>query len=145
MGSLPSPKSRQQGFYYAHPQNRFWRLMAALCGAQLPKDIPAKKALLLSHGLALWDVLQSATIQGAADATIKNPVAVDLTGLLARAPIQAVFCNGAAAHRLYQTHLQPRTGIAAHRLPSTSPANAAFSLEKLQQQWGEALNPWILL
>lgn len=143
LGSWPSPKSWEQGFYYSHPQNRFWPLLASLVGCELPADIPAKKRLILQNGLALWDVLEHCTITGASDASIRDPVPVDLPGLLQKAPICAVFCNGAAAHKLYEKQLLPRTGIPAVKLPSTSPANAGFSLEKLQQVWGPALEPWL--
>lgn len=144
LGSWPSPKSRKLGFYYGHPQNRFWPLLAALTGEQLPVEIEAKRQLILRHGLALWDVLDSCTITGASDASIRDAVPVDLTALLQAAPIQAVFCNGTAAHTLYTKHLQPVCGLPAVRLPSTSPANAAVRMAQLQQVWGEALAPWLV-
>lgn len=143
LGSWPSPKSWEQGFYYSHPQNRFWPLLAALAGQPVPRTIPEKKALVLGQGLALWDVLEACDIQGASDASIKNPVAVDLPGLLAKAPIQAVFCNGTASHKLYGKLLEPLTGLPAAKLPSTSPANASFSFGRLQESWGPALAPWL--
>lgn len=146
LGSWPSPRSREQGFYYGHPHNRFWPLLAALCGEQAPRweDLPAKQRLILDHGLALWDVLAGCTITGASDASIRDPVPNDLAPLLAAAPIQAVFCNGTAAWKLYTRYLQSVTGLAAVRLPSTSPANAAWSAPALAEAWGEALGPWIL-
>lgn len=143
LGSWPSPKSWQQGFYYSHPQNRFWPLLAALAGEETPRTVPEKKALVLRHGLALWDVLEDCSIQGASDASIKNPVPVDLPALLKKVPIRAVFCNGAASHKLYEALLLPAAGIPAVKLPSTSPANASFSFEKLRQVWGGALGPWL--
>lgn len=143
LGSWPSPTSWEKGFYYSHPQNRFWPLLAALTGEETPRTIAEKKALVLRHGLALWDVLEACDIEGAADATIKNPVAVDLPGLLKKAPVRAVFCNGAASHKLYGRLLEPATGIPAVKLPSTSPANASFSMERLRRIWGEALAPWL--
>jgi len=146
LGSWPSPKSRQQGFYYGHPQNRFWPLLAELTGEPLPapEDIEAKRQLILRHGLALWDVLAGCTITGASDASIRDAVPNDLTGLLRQAPIQVVLCNGATAYRLYQKYLQPVYGLPAVRLPSTSPANAAVRPPQLKQSWGEALAPWLL-
>lgn len=143
LGSWPSPKSWQQGFYYGHPRNRFWPLMARLTGSPLPETIPEKKQLLLHNRIALWDVLQSCTIQGAADSSIRDPVPNDLTPILQNAPIQAVFCNGSKAAQLYERYLLPATGIPAVRLPSTSPANAACSAEQLYQQWQFALTKYL--
>ena len=143
LGSWPSPESWRQGFYYGHPRNRFWPLLAELCGAQTPATVEEKRALILQNGLALWDVLESCTVTGASDASIKDPVPVDLAALLQQAPVEAVFCNGATAFRLYEKMLRPVSGIPAVRLPSTSPANAAFSMEKLAAAWGGALGPWL--
>ena len=143
LGSWPSPESWRQGFYYGHPRNRFWPLLARLCGCETPGTVEEKSALILTHGLALWDVLESCTVTGASDASIKDPVPVDLAALLEKAPVEAVFCNGAAAFRLYEKMLRPVSGIAAVRLPSTSPANAAFGMEKLAAAWGAALGPWL--
>ncbi len=146
LGTWPSPKSREIGFYYGHPQNRFWPMIAALTGEPVPamEDIEAKKQIILRHGLALWDTLESCTITGASDASIRDPVPNDIAFLLAAAPIQAVFCNGATAYRLYTRYLEPVSGIPAQRLPSTSPANAACRPEALRAVWGEALAPWLL-
>ena len=146
LGTWPSPKSREMAFYYGHPQNRFWPMMAALTGEPVParEDVEAKKQLLLHHGLALWDTLESCTITGASDASIRDVVPNDIAGLLKKAPIRAVFCNGAAAYRIYTKYLEPVSGIPAVKLPSTSPANAAWTLEKLKAAWGEALKDWIL-
>ena len=129
LGTWPSPKSREMAFYYGHPQNRFWPMMAALTGEPVPKreDIEAKKQIILRHGLALWDTLESCTITGASDASIRD----------------VVFCNGATAYRIYTKYLQPVTGLAAVKLPSTSPANAACRPEMLRQVWGTALADWI--
>ena len=143
LGSWPSPESWRQGFYYGHPRNRFWPLLARLCGAPAPATVEEKRALILQNGLALWDVLESCTVTGASDASIKDPVPVDLAALLEKAPVEAVFCNGATAFRLYEKLLRPSCGIAAVRLPSTSPANAAFGMEKLAAAWGAALGPWL--
>lgn len=143
LGTWPSPKSREMGFYYGHPQNRFWPLLAALTGRPRPQTIPEKKALILESGLALWDTLESCTIQGARDETIRDPVPNDVAGLLRASGICAVACNGAAAHRFYQKFAPPLTGLEALRLPSTSPANAAWTMPRLEQAWGEALAPYL--
>ena len=143
LGSWPSPESWRQGFYYGHPRNRFWPLLARLCGAETPQTVEQKRALVLQNDLALWDVLERCTVTGASDASIKDPVPVDLAALLQQAPVEAVFCNGATAFRLYEKMLRPVSGIPAVRLPSTSPANAAFSMEKLAAAWGGALGPWL--
>lgn len=108
------------------------------------EDIAAKKQLLLRHGLALWDTLESCTITGASDASIRDVVPNDIAGLLRKAPIRAVFCNGATAYRIYTKYQQPLTGIPAVRLPSTSPANAACSPARLEELWGAALVDWIV-
>ena len=143
LGSWPSPESWRQGFYYGHPRNRFWPLLARLCGAETPQTVDEKRALILQNGLALWDVLERCTIAGASDASIRDPVPVDLAALLKAAPVQAVFCNGAAAFRLYERFLRPVSGLDALRLPSTSPANAAWDMERLAAAWGAALGPWL--
>ena len=146
LGTWPSPKSREMAFYYGHPQNRFWPLMATLTGEPVParEDVEAKKQLILRHGLALWDTLERCTITGASDASIRDVVPNDIAALLAKAPIEAVFCNGAMAYNIYQKHLLPISGIPAVKLPSTSPANAACRPEPLQKVWGEALREWLL-
>ena len=120
-------------------------VLAALTGEPVParEDIEAKKQIILRHGLALWDTLERCTITGASDASIRDAVPNDIAALLAKAPIEAVFCNGAAAYRIYTKYLQPVSGIAAVKLPSTSPANAACRPETLRAVWGEALGPWI--
>ena len=146
LGTWPSPKSREMAFYYGHPQNRFWPLLAALTGEPVParEDIPAKKAILLNHGLALWDALERCTITGASDASIKDVVPNDIAALLAKAPIEAVFCNGATAYKIYTRYLEPVSGIPAIKLPSTSPANAACRPDKLREIWGSALETWLI-
>ena len=146
LGTWPSPKSREMAFYYGHPQNRFWPMLAALTGEPVParENIEAKKQIILRHGLALWDTLESCTITGASDASIKDVVPNDIASLLAKAPIEAVFCNGATAYKIYTKYLQPVSGIAAVRLPSTSPANAACSPARLEELWGAALADWIV-
>ena len=146
LGTWPSPKSREMSFYYGHPQNRFWPLMAALTGEPVParEDIAAKKQIILRHGLALWDTLERCTITGASDASIRDAVPNDIAALLEKVPIEAVFCNGAAAYKIYTRYLLPVSGIPAVRLPSTSPANAACRPQQLQALWGAALGRWIV-
>lgn len=139
LGSFPSVKSRENAFYYGHPQNRFWRVLAAVFGEDVPADIPAKRALLLRHGLALWDVIAQCEITGSSDASVKNAVPVDIAQVLDAAPIRRVICNGALAAKLYQQHLLAITGIEAITAPSTSPANAAWSLPRLTATWGALL------
>ena len=145
LGSFPSVLSRANDFYYGNPQNRFWPMLAALTGEPVParEDIEAKKQIILRHGLALWDTLESCTITGASDASIRDVVPNDIAALLQKVPIEAVFCNGATAYRIYTKYLQPVTGLAAVKLPSTSPANAACRPEMLRQVWGTALADWI--
>lgn len=135
LGTWPSPKSFEMGFYYGHKQNRFWPLMARLTGREVPQTIEDKKALILESGLALWDTIEQCTIIGAADASIRDVEARNITWLLREAPIEAIFCNGAKAYEIYMKHQYPQTGIAAHKLPSTSPANAAFSINRLYELW----------
>ncbi len=135
LGSYPSPRSFDEGFYYGHPQNRFWPLLAALCGAPRPGSLEEKTRLVLEHGLALWDSLESCTILGASDSSIEDPVPNDIPALMANSQIEAVFCNGAASHRIYRRYCEEKTGIPALCLPSTSPANAAFGLPRLQAAW----------
>ena len=131
LGTMPSPKSREQGFYYAHPQNRFWRVMAALLGEPVPQGTQERRNFALRSGIALWDVLASCEICGAADSSIRNPVPNDIAALLAKTDIQAVFTTGAAAFRLYQKMCLPQTHLPAAALPSTSPANCRMSFETL--------------
>lgn len=145
LGSFPSPKSRAQGFYYGHPQNRFWPLLAALLGQPAPAwdDLAAKRALATGHGIAIWDVIERCRIRGASDASIQDAVPNDLAGLIAKTGVQAVFCNGATAGRLYAKYCQAATGLPAAVLPSTSPANAAWSPARLQAAWGAALGDFL--
>lgn len=135
LGSFPSVKSREQAFFYGHPQNRFWRVLAALCACVSPQDIAEKKALCLAHGIALWDVIASCEITGSADSSIRNAVPNDLTPILSAAPIERIFTNGKTAGKLYDRYILPQIGKPAVCLPSTSPANAAYSFEKLLEAW----------
>lgn len=142
LGTMPSPKSREVQFYYGHPQNRFWRVLAAVLGEEVPQSIPEKKAMLLRHRIALWDVLAECEITGASDSSIRNPVANDLSVILGHAPVQAVFTTGATAWKLYTRLQKPHTGIEAVRLPSTSPANCAVKMEALTEAY-KAILPWL--
>lgn len=135
LGTMPSPKSRETGFYYGHPQNRFWKVMAALFDEPVPESNNQKRDLALRHGVALWDVLSECTIEGASDGTIADCVPNNIGSILAKAPIRAVFCTGAKAAELYGKYCEPQTGVACTRLPSTSPANAAKSLEQLVEAY----------
>lgn len=141
LGSLPSVKSREQMFFYGHPQNRFWRVMAALLDAPVPATTEEKSRLILSNRLALWDTIYSCDIIGSSDASIKNVVPTDLSSVLAGSRIEHIFCNGKTSWKYFRLHQEKTLGMKAATLPSTSPANAACSLPKLIQAWGEALLP----
>lgn len=135
LGSFPSVKSREQKFFYGHPQNRFWRVLAALLGTEVPRSVEEKRAFLLAHRIALWDVIASCEITGSSDASIRNAVPNDLSPMLETASIRQIFTNGGAAHRLYRKYVYPLTGREDIVLPSTSPANAARSLDALVDAW----------
>lgn len=135
LGSFPSVQSRQGMFFYHHPQNRFWKVMAAVFGCPVPETVEQKRDMLLHCHVALWDVIASCDIEGSSDASIRRAVPNDLSPILEYAPIKRVFCNGSTAHRLYRIHQLERTGLEAVRLPSTSPANAAWSLSRLVDAW----------
>ena len=135
LGSFPSVKSREAMFFYGDPRNRFWRVLAALYGESVPQTVNEKKALILSHRLALWDSIASCEITGSSDASIRNAVPTDLSTILANSNVTRIFCNGAQSYKIYCKYQLPRTGIEAVKLPSTSPANAACSLEKLIEAW----------
>ena len=135
LGSFPSVKSREEGFFYGHPQNRFWRVLAALFDAQVPQTTCEKRAFLLENRVAVWDVIASCEIIGSSDASIRNVQANDLRAILDAAPIRAIFVNGQTAAKLYRKYVEPEIGRPAIPLPSTSPANAAWSLERLAEEW----------
>ncbi len=142
LGSFPSVKSREQNFFYGHPQNRFWRVLPALFGEEV-SSVEEKKDFLLRHRIALWDVIDSCDIEGSSDASIKSVKANDLTGILGAAPIEVIFCNGAASKKWYDKLLRDALGREAVQLPSTSPANAKSSLAELTQRYGAALLPYL--
>ncbi len=135
LGSFPSVKSREVGFFYGHPQNRFWRVLSAVFDDECPETIPQKREFLLRNRVALWDVIASCDIIGSSDASIRNVVPNDLGVILDNADIEKIFTNGKTAHKLYTKYILPVTGIDATVLPSTSPANAAFSVERLTKEW----------
>ena len=135
LGSFPSVCSRQIGFYYGHPQNRFWPLMARLFGEPVPQTAQERRAFALRHGIALWDSIESCTITGSSDASIRAATPNDVAGLIRQSCIQRVYCNGQQAYKLYQTYCAEACGLAAIPLPSTSPANAAWTMDKLAQAW----------
>lgn len=135
LGTFPSVKSRENAFYYGHPQNRFWKVMAGLTGGQVPESIEEKKALLLNHGIAIWDVICSCEIQGSSDSSIRNVIPNDIERVLQDSGIEKVYGNGDKACRLYHKFCLEKTKKEIIRLPSTSPANAAFSLERLIECW----------
>ncbi|MEE0775732.1 MAG: DNA-deoxyinosine glycosylase [Bacillota bacterium] len=135
LGTFPSVKSREVSFYYGHPQNRFWKVLSQLTGETLPQSIEEKRAFLLRHGIALWDVLASCEIKGSSDSSIRYPIPNDLSLLLEQANIQKIFTNGKKAQQLYEKYLEPNTNIKAHCLPSTSPANRKYHLEDLLREW----------
>ena len=135
LGTIPSPKSRETGFYYGNPHNRFWNVLAAVYREPVPQSIAEKRMFLLRHKIALWDVLSSCEIQGASDGSITAPAANNLSLILSRADIRAVFCTGTKAAQLYQKHCQSLTGIAAIGLPSTSPANCRMTVQDLAKAY----------
>lgn len=135
LGSFPSVKSREGCFFYHHPQNRFWKTLAAVLEQPLPESIEEKRSFLLANRIAVWDTIASCTIEGSSDSSIKNVVPNDLSIILSAAPNLQIFCNGAASHRYYRKYQEKLTGRQALRLPSTSPANAAWSLERLKNEW----------
>ncbi len=135
LGSFPSPKSRENAFFYGHPQNRFWRVLAAVWETEIPLTRAQKIAFLHAHHLALWDVIASCTITGAADSSIRDAVPNDLSPILQGAPIRKICTTGGTAARLYHQLLEPSTGMRAIALPSTSPANAAMSLSALTEAY----------
>ena len=141
LGSFPSVKSREAQFFYGHPQNRFWKLLALLFDEETPVTIEEKRALVLRHHLALWDTIRSCTVTGSSDSSICNVVPNDLRVILQHSCVDRIYCNGATSFRLYQKYILPQTGIPAQKLPSTSPANAAWTLERLTESWRRILDP----
>ncbi len=135
LGTFPSVKSREAKFFYGHPQNRFWRVMARLCDAELPQTVEDKKNLILDNHFALWDVIHSCDVEGSADSSIKNVVPNDISVILKNSKVSRIFVNGKKAESLYKKYLEKETGITAVCLPSTSPANASWSEDRLTEYW----------
>ena len=135
LGTLPSVKSRENQFYYGHKQNRFWKVLAKIYEEPVPESMEEKKQMLLRNHLAIWDVIESCDIKGSSDSSIKNVVPTDLRRILEGAQVKRIFANGKKAGALYQKYQQQMTGIEAIVLPSTSPANAAWSFERLYEEW----------
>ena len=135
LGTLPSVKSRENQFYYGHKQNRFWKVLAYLLEEKLPESIEEKKTMLLKHHIAIWDVIQSCDIKGSSDSSIINVEPTDLRQILGKSQINRIYANGNKAFTLYQKYQFPVTGIEAAMLPSTSPANAAWTFDRLCEAW----------
>lgn len=135
LGSFPSVKSREQKFFYGHPQNRFWKVTATVFECSVPQTIEEKRRFLLAHGVALWDTIASCDIVGSSDSSIKNVVPNDLTPVLEGAKIEKIFVNGKTSEKYYNKYVRDKIGRKAVCLPSTSPANAAWSLERLVEVW----------
>lgn len=135
LGTFPSIKSREEGFFYGHPQNRFWKVLARICRSACPVSIDEKKQMLLNNHIALWDIINTCDIAGSADSTIVNVVPNDLSVIRNTADIRQIFVNGRKAEELYNKYLEKQTGIKAICLPSTSPANASWSEDRLVDSW----------
>ena len=139
LGSFPSVKSREVKFFYGHPQNRFWKVVANVFDEKIPETIEDKKSLILKNHLALWDAISECEITGSSDASIKNAKANDISKILKDSSIKKIIVNGKTAERLYIKYIEPITGIKAVVMPSTSPANAAWSLDRLIEAWADEL------
>jgi len=135
LGSFPSVKSREIQFFYGHPQNRFWRVMAEVFNCNIPASIEEKRAMLINNGIALWDVIYSCDIEGSDDASIRNVIPNDLGLVINNAQIKRIFTNGKTANRLYEKYCIQSTSMSSESLPSTSPANAGYSFDKLVNAW----------
>lgn len=135
LGSFPSQKSREAQFFYGHPQNRFWKVLAAILGCEIPQTTEQKKKMLLCNNIALWDVIESCEIVGSSDASIKNVVPNNISVILENSKVERIFVNGKTAEKYYNKYLRDALGKNAVALPSTSPANAVCSLEKLIEKW----------
>lgn len=142
LGSMPSVKSREQQFYYGHPQNRFWKVLSAVFGETEPETIADKKGLLLRNHVALWDVIASCDIIGSSDSSIRNVKGNDMNVILDSAEIRAIFLNGGKAHELFMKYCRQYVHAdkpAIVKLPSTSPANAGWQPDRLTKAWRDAI------
>ncbi|MBR3974579.1 MAG: DNA-deoxyinosine glycosylase [Clostridia bacterium] len=135
LGSFPSVKSREQMFFYGHPQNRFWKVIAAVTESKLPVTIKEKKELLKNNHIALWDVIASCEITGSSDSSIKDVVPNDISEIIKNSDIKYIFVNGKTAEKYYNKYIREAIGREAVCLPSTSPANAGWSFERLVDAW----------
>lgn len=135
LGSFPSVKSRENQFYYGHPQNRFWKVVSKVLNVKIPETIEEKKQMLLDNHIAIWDVIASCSIQGSSDTSIKDVVVNDFSEILDNSSVKRIFVNGGKAYELYHKYAEKETGIKAIKLPSTSPANAAWNVDKLCESW----------
>ena len=135
LGSFPSVKSRENMFFYGHPQNRFWRVVSSVFAQPVPQSIPEKKQLILGQRLALWDSIAFCEVTGSSDASIRSVIPNDLRLILDAAPIERIYCNGRKSHEIYHRLIEPLTGRTAECLPSTSPANAQWNLDRLTEAW----------
>lgn len=140
LGTFPSVKSRENQFYYGHPQNRFWKVIAEVAGWSVPETIQEKKEMLLANGIAIWDVIAKCTITGSSDSSIRDVEVNDIGLLLAGTNIQHLYGNGAKACELYNRYVREETGREIQKLPSTSPANAAYRMERLVREWKTILS-----
>ena len=139
LGSFPSVKSREQKFFYGHPQNRFWKVISAVFGCDTPETVEEKRAFLLKNGIALWDVIASCEITGSSDSSIRDVKANDISKILDEADIRQIFVNGKTAEKYYKKYMKAQIGREAVCLPSTSPANAAWSAARLIEKWKELI------
>ena len=139
LGSFPSVKSRENNFYYGHPQNRFWKVLAQIFEVEVPQSIEEKKTFLLEHNIAVWDVIESCMIIGSSDSSIKDVVVNDFSKVLENSSVERIYVNGGKAYELYHRYAEKQTGIPAIKLPSTSPANAAWNLDRLCSEWKKIL------
>ena len=135
LGSFPSVKSREQNFFYGHPQNRFWKVVAAVFEKPVPQTIEEKKLLILDSGLALWDSIASCEITGSSDSSIRGARSNDISIILDNSRVDRIFCNGRKSYELFCRYIAPDTGREAVCLPSTSPANAQWSMDRLTKAW----------
>ena len=141
LGSFPSVKSREEAFFYGHKQNRFWKLLAGILSEKKPETVEEKKDFLHRNCIAVWDVIHSCDIIGSSDSSIRNVVPNDLSEILESADIRQIYCNGAKSYEYYRKYQEKETGRKAKKLPSTSPANAVFSIEILTNEWKEICGP----
>ncbi len=132
LGSFPSVKSREVNFFYGHPQNRFWKVVSAVMGEECPKTVAEKKEFLLRNHIAVWDVIASCDIEGSSDSSIRNVTPNDLSKIYVKSGIKKIFTNGNTAYKLFTKYNKDKNAV---KLPSTSPANASFSLERLIESW----------